>query len=251
VDVDWEFPVAGGMPENTVRPADRRNYTLLLEEYRRQLDALGASQGRRYELSIAASARPREIANLELDRLRNILDYINVMTYDYHSVGPLAHFNAPLRAVPGDPTPLMNIEATMRIFVDAGVPRHQLVVGAPFYGRGYGSVAAVNNGLFQRGDYQAAQGWGSGGIDYRTLRQKDPERNGFTRYWHEQAQVPWLYNAQTRTWISYDDPRSIAAKAAYVREQRFGGIMFWELGGDDGSLLRAIVEGLNLRVEQN
>jgi hexosaminidase len=250
VDVDWEFPVAGGLPENTAWPADRRNYTLLLEEYRRQLDALGAERGRRYELSIAASARPREIANLELDRLPQILDYINVMTYDYHSVAPLAHFNSPLRPVTDDPTPEMNIEATMRVFTDAGVPRHQLVVGAPFYGRGYGNVAPANHGLLQNGDHRAAQGWGTGGIDYRVLRQKGPERNGFTRYWHPQAQVPWLYNPDTRVWISYDDPQSIAAKAAYVRQERFGGIMFWELGSDDGSLLRAIHDGLKLRVEQ-
>jgi chitinase len=56
--------------------------------------------------------------------------------------------------------------------------------------------------------------------------------------------VPWLYHAQRRIFVSYDDARSIAAKARYVREQGFGGIMFWELGGDDGTLLPAIHAGL-------
>jgi hexosaminidase len=249
VDIDWEFPVAGGMPENTTRPEDKRNLTLLLEEYRKQLDALGRERKRHYELSIAASARPHEIANLELNRLGSLLDFIMVMTYDYHSVDTIAHFNAPLRAVRGDPTPAMNVDASMRVFTDAGVPRYKLIVGAPFYGRGYGDVGADASGLLQRGNARGATEWGSGGIDYRSLVQKEPERNGFTRYWHPEAQVPWLYNAQTRTWISYDDPESIAAKAAYVREQRFGGIMFWELGGDNGTLLRAIHQGLGLRVE--
>jgi hexosaminidase len=249
IDVDWEFPVAGGLPENTARKEDKRNNTLLMEEYRRQLDALGEERGRHYELSIAASARPWQIENLELKRLARVLDFIMVMTYDYHSVDTIAHFNAPLRAFDGDPTPALNIENTMRVFTDAGVPRHQLLVGAPFYGRGYGNVAETDKGLLQKGDHQGAHGWGSGGIDYRMLVQKEPERSGFTRYWHEQAQVPWLYNPQTRTWISYDDRQSIAAKAEFVREQRFGGIMFWELGGDDGTLLRAIHEGLNLRIE--
>jgi chitinase len=37
-----------------------------------------------------------------------------------------------------------------------------------------------------------------------------------------------LWNAQTRRFISYDDPQSIAAKAAYVKAQHLGGIMYWE-----------------------
>jgi chitinase len=247
IDVDWEYPVAGGAAGNIERPEDRENYTLLLEEYRRQLDALGAERGRRYELAIAAAAGPDRIADLELDRLPKILDFINVMTYDYHTGGRVAHFNSPLRAFAGDPAPLHNVEATMRIFTDAGVPRHQLVVGAPFYGRVYGSVESVGDGLLQPADPRGSPDWGGGAIDYRVLAQRPPEQHGFTRHWHPDAQVPWLYNPATRVWISYDDPESIAAKAAFVRTDGFGGIMFWELGGDDGSLLRAVHEGLELR----
>jgi chitinase len=32
----------------------------------------------------------------------------------------------------------------------------------------------------------------------------------------------------------------VRAKADYVRARGFGGIMFWELGGDDGTLLDTI-----------
>lgn len=249
IDVDWEFPVAGGAPGNAERPEDRRNHTLLLEEYRRQLDALGRARGRRYELSIAASARPQEIAQLELDRLPGILDFINVMTYDYHAGATRTHFNAPLHAVTGDPTPRLNIDASMSIFTAAGVPRRQLVVGVPFYGRIYGDVAPVDAGLFQAGDHRAETDWGRTSIDYRVLAAREPERHGFTRHWHEEAQVPWLYNPAARVWISHDDKQSIAAKAEYVRTQQFGGIMFWELGGDDGTLLRAVNRGLGLPID--
>lgn len=245
IDVDWEFPVAGGLSENTVRPDDERNYTLLLQEYRRGLDELGARNGCRYELTIAASARPHEIANLELDRLPGILDYINVMTYDYNSTSAHAHFNAPLRAVAADPAPEMNVAATMRVFTEAGVPRDRLVVGVPFFGRAFGNVAPANGGLLQSGDHRAAPEWGSEGIDYRVLIGKEPERNGFTRHWNAEAQVPWLYDPQARIWITYDDPESIAAKAAYVHVEGFGGVMFWELGADDGgALLEAVLAGL-------
>ncbi|HSK19283.1 MAG TPA: family 20 glycosylhydrolase [Longimicrobiales bacterium] len=238
VDVDWEFPVSGGIPENRTSPDDRRNFTLLMEEYRRQLDALGAADNRRYELAMAASARPAEIANLELDRLAGVLDFINVMTYDYHSVDTIAHFNAPLRAGPHDPTPALTVDASMNAFLDAGVPAHQLVVGVPFYGRGYGGVAGEDNGLFQRGSRSDAGDYGE--VDYREIVRRRPAEHGFRRYWHADAQVPWLYNADTRVFFSYDGPDGVRAKADYVRAHGFGGIMFWELGGDDGTLLRVI-----------
>jgi chitinase len=42
--------------------------------------------------------------------------------------------------------------------------------------------------------------------------------------------------------LSYDDPESIGRKTDYVIAEGLGGIMFWELSGDDkeSSLLTAI-----------
>lgn len=243
VDVDWEYPVRGGPADNTRRPEDRSNYTLLLEEYRRQLDALGRERGRRYELSIAAAAGGAHVANLELERLREVLDFINIMTYDFHSGSRIAHFNSPLHAVPDDPNPAFNVAGAVQLYLDGGMPRDQLVVGVPFYGRGYGEVAPENGGLLQTGTEAAAPAeWRS--VDWRVLAQRAPERLGFTRHWSAEAQVPWLYHPELRVFFSYDDPRSIAAKARWAREERLGGVMFWELGGDDGALLRAIHQGL-------
>src|SRR5436305_4459555 len=78
IDIDWEFPVQGGLKGNVERPADKHNFTLLLAELRRQLDAQGKLDNRHYELTIAASARPSEIANVELAQITPLLDFINV-----------------------------------------------------------------------------------------------------------------------------------------------------------------------------
>jgi len=56
--------------------------------------------------------------------------------------------------------------------------------------------------------------------------------------------VPWLYDSTSGTWVSYDDPESVAAKATYVRDHGLGGVVIWELGGDDGALMRAITASL-------
>ena len=39
--------------------------------------------------------------------------------------------------------------------------------------------------------------------------------------------------------ITYDDAESIGEKASYVRSHGLGGVMAWEIGGDDGTLRTA------------
>ena len=241
IDIDWEYPVGGGLKGNIERPEDKENFTLLLAELRKQLDAQGAADRKRYELAIAMSAGPRAIRDLELDRIVPLLDFINVMTYDYHAGSARTGFNSPLYAAAGDPTPEFNIDATMRRLLDAGVPANKLVLGIPFYGRAYGAVPSTGNGMFQPAG-GAPKDWRGGDGDWRVLSQtrlKDPR---YVKHWEASARVPWLYDSPSGTWISYDDPQSIREKVRYMRERSLGGVMIWELGGDDGSLMRAISE---------
>jgi chitinase len=239
IDIDWEFPVEGGLEGNVERPADKRNFTLLLAELRRQLDAQGATDNKHYELTIAASARLNEIANVEITRIEPLLDFINVMTYDYHSAPGRTNFNSPLYAAHGDLTRRANVDATMRAFLGAHVPAWKLLVGIPFYGHAYGSVEDVNNGLFQNGTDKVA-GWSEHDGNWKVLAQTRLKDSRYHRFWESSARVPWLYDATSRTWVSYDDPQSVREKVRYVREHGLGGVVIWELGADDGSLMRAI-----------
>jgi chitinase len=242
VDLDWEYPVAGGMAGNRHRPEDRANYTVLVSDLRRALDRLGRAQRKWYLLTIGAGAGLDQIPHLEVAALARSLDFINVMAYDYHSGGSIAHFNAPLAAAAGDPTPRNTARASIEAYLAAGAPPHKLVLGVPFYGYGYVGVDSVRRGLFRKGsttspDSGAPNPW-AGAIRYHRIPQA--LRSGFTRYWDAGAGVPWLYNARTRTWITYDDTESLGLKADFVRAHRLGGIMIWELSGDDGTLLPAI-----------
>ena len=243
IDIDWEFPVAGGMGGNVERPVDRENFSLLLEELRRKLDGQGVKDNRHYELTIAASARAPEIANIELSRIEPLLDFINVMTYDYHSAPGKTNFNAPLYSPANDPTPGWNVDASMVAFIKAGVPANKLLVGVPFYGHAYGQVPNANAGLYQPGTQNPA-GWKQGDGDWRVLSQTRLNDPRYARHWESTAGVPWLYDSTSGTWVSYDDPESVAAKATYVREHGLGGVVIWELGGDDGALMRAITASL-------
>jgi chitinase len=243
IDVDWEYPVRGGLATNVTRPEDRRNCTLLLRELRRQLDAQGARDGRRYLLTIATIAGPSAFTQMEVDSVAATVDWLNVMTYDYHAGSRIAQFNAPLFSAAGDPTPGFNVDSTVRRYLAGGVPAAKLVVGLPFYGRVYGGVSPVNDGLFQPVGGEVPAAWRTG-TDYKSIVRRRPDTSGFRRILHPEARVPFLYDSSTRTWITYDDAESVAEKVAYVRARGLGGVMAWELGGDDGTLVRAMYEGL-------
>lgn len=248
IDLDWEYPVRGGLAGNRTRPEDWDNYIQLLAGFREALDAQEQRDGREYLLTIAAPAGPWHLENVDVRALASHLDFANVMTYDYHTAGKIAHFNAPLAAAPGDPTPNLNVRATVDAYLAAGMPREKLVVGVPFFGYGYGGVPPERDGLFQPAERNGFEGADAsaapwlGAIRFRRI--PDAMRQGFERHWSDAAGVPWLYDRGSRMWITYDDAESIARKVAFVRERELGGIMIWELSGDDGTLLDVIHRGL-------
>jgi len=247
LDVDWEFPVAGGLAGNKRRPSDKTNFTLLMAELRKQLDARGKQDRRRYLLTAATSAAASHYGNLELKKVSGYLDWFNLMTYDF--AGPWSArtgFNSGLSASgqPGE-DPQLNVAAAVNGYLKAGVPPGKIVVGVPFYGRGWTGVAPTNQGLFAAFGGVARGTQEAGVYEYRDLV-KNHVRPAM-RHWHPQAKVPWLYDPAKRTMIAYEDLESVGWKVKYVQSKKLGGIMVWDLSKDatgPQSLLQAIRKGL-------
>ena len=102
-------------------------------------------------------------------------------------------------------------------------------------------MRAENRGLDQ------PYGRYAGDYPWSKLKSEFIDRNGFVRYWDDKAQVPYLWNEQSRTFISYDDPQSLAAKAHFVKAHTLGGMMYWEQSQDpDGELLGVLAHGLHV-----
>ncbi|HVO69685.1 MAG TPA: glycoside hydrolase family 18 protein [Aggregatilineaceae bacterium] len=249
LDVDWEYPVSVGANPELGRPEDTENFTLLLADLRAQLDAQGEQDGRvHYLLTIAAPAGPYHYSDFQLGQIHPYLDWINVMAYDFHGGWETTtNFNAPLYAASDDSNPddaSLNADAAMQAYLAVGIPAEKLVLGVPFYGRGWSGVPDIHGGLFQLATGVPDGTWEPGAFDYNDLEANYLPTSA--RYWHDEAGVPWLYNADRQLMISYDDPESLRIKAAYVRSESLGGIMFWELSGDTGAhtLLNALYEQL-------
>jgi len=211
------------------QPRDARNYVLLLSALR---TAIGTSK----LLTVAVGAGPRAIDPLEYADMASLLDWVNVMTYDFHSGGARAGFNSALYNHDDPSNPRLNTHEAVQAILAKGVPRTKLVVGVPFYGRGWRGIDSAEPWNTGTGSLQV------GG--YRAIASNQLQSAGFVRRWDGVAKVPWLYNADTKEWITYEDAQSMRIKGQYVVEQGLAGAMFWELSNDDGTLLDALRSGL-------
>ena len=236
LDVDWEYP---GHHESGIAssPQDREHFTALLRTLRATLDRAG--HGRHYLLTIAAADGPF-VDGIDLAAVAPSLDWFNLMTYDFcNAMTPTTCHHTGLHASALAPPDARTLARAVRQFLAAGVPRAKLVPGVAFYDREFADVDPAHHGLFQHyGHFQGMIPWPRLKADYIG-------HDGYVRYWDAKADAPYLWNEQTRSFITYDDPQSIAAKAAYVKAQHLGGLMYWEQGSDpSGELLHAVWQGL-------
>src|SRR5438105_90128 len=237
VDIDWEFPVAGGMAGNIVRPDDKANFTLLLQALRERLDAAGKADAKTYLLTAALGAAHKHIETLKVAAL---LDWVNLMTYDFSGTWDTrAGHVAPLFHDPALPAgnPQNNVDGLVGQYLAAGVPPRQIVLGFPFYGYSWKKCGPADHGQYQACEGAGRGTWEAGALDYSDIAKNLVNRNGFSRYWNAAARSPWLFNPVTGEFVSYEDTESLTHKLRFLKLRKLAGAMFWELGGDREQVL--------------
>jgi len=242
VDLDWEeAEQSRSYPGVYFHPDDKYNLTLLLEQIRTDLNELEKKDNCEYLLTIATGPNDFYIDNCEIKKLGQILDFINVMTYDMCS--------SQMDYVTGHHTNIYNSSRTphkksgayfMELFMKHGVPANKLVLGAAFYGLG-------SNGVENRGDGLTNRVYGVRTQYYNYTRIKTEilkEDSGFKAYWDDEAKAPYVFNGDT--FITYENPESLKHKVEYVKEKGFLGVFFWEYPLDQtGELLDTIYNEVN------
>jgi len=259
IDIDWEYPTipAGG---TKARPEDKENFTRFMKSLREALDTLKRKQ----TITFATPGYKGQYQNIELNKVMNYVNYINVMTYDQRvaSAAFAGHHTAlgwikkddmksspALAAVEAKKEDMAaqgkiyepeSAEMIVDYLIKQGVKPEQIVIGAAFYGRIWKGVPPVNNGL-----YQPTKGPVRDAVIYKDIRNDYETNANYKRYWDSVAKAPYLYSSVDSVFITYDDTTSVKLKTEFALKEKLGGIMFWQLGHDTkekNSLLKAIYD---------
>ncbi|WP_285508800.1 glycoside hydrolase family 18 protein [Actinokineospora sp. NBRC 105648] len=244
IDLDWEWPGSAANPGNVVRPEDKVNFTALVQEYRTQLDRLHRRD--RPDLTAYLPANPLQLdKGFEVSKIFRNLTFGTVQGYDYHGAWDLeTNQQSALRTPKGDPTPApgFSSQVTVDSYLTRGAPRDKIVLGVPFFSRGWTGVRNVNNGLFQPATAAAPATYEAGNEDYKILKAKLGQ---YKVYRDERAGHAWLFDGST--FWTWDDPIEMRRKARYITDRHLGGAMIWSLDNDtaDGELIAALHRGLS------
>ncbi|HNP20606.1 MAG TPA: glycoside hydrolase family 18 protein [Panacibacter sp.] len=217
IDLDWEYPVIEGYPGHLYQAADKENFTSLIK-------ALRTALGRKPEISFAAGGFQSYLKqSIDWAKVVPMVDKINLMTYDLvNGYSRVTGHHTPLYSTPQQNE---STDAAVKYLLSINVPADKLVIGAAFYGRLFDTDSDGGNGLYQSGKFNH-------GISYKDLDLAGLGNEGFTAYWDDTAQAPWLFAAQKKQQFTYDNERSVMLKTKYAISHRLNGIMFWQLGDD-------------------
>lgn len=252
VDLDWEYPGVNRAADPNDQydrgcpggPEDKQNFTSLLREIRQAYNNNGLS-GKM--LTIAVPSGYDKLALQEPDVYAQYLDFLNVMTYDMHGAWEnTTNHQSPIYANPNDPCPTSPIDIKNRYNTDSAmktlqqvykIPAEKLLVGSPYYSRGWKGVTGGVNGMYANATGAATGTWDNpqspgGQYPYFTLKTME-NQNGYVKYRDDTyAKTPWLYNASQGIVLSYEDTTSLSARCDYINSNGYGGLIVWEISGD-------------------
>ncbi|XP_047991913.1 mucin-5AC isoform X2 [Leguminivora glycinivorella] len=199
----------------------------------------------------------------DVKTLNQYLDWMNLLTYDYHSAfEPAVNHHAPLFPLE-EPNEYsvdneLNIDYTIKFYLENGADRDKLVLGIPTYGRSYTlfnpdatEIGAPADGPGEQGDATREKGYLAYYEICEALKPKktkraissdeedsDDEESSTEEdepwtvmYPNKDAMGPVAYKGNQ--WVGYDDIDIVQKKAEYVAENGLGGIMFWSIDNDD------------------
>lgn len=210
VDIDWEHPATA---------QDGANYITLLQELRLALPSP------RFLISTALPVGQYCLKNIDLAVAGQLLDYLNLMGYDFN--GPWTDVSGHQAQLLPPPGPMESIYPQLRNSCNAGVeyilsrgfPAKKLILGIPVYTRTFEGAHGVGQPFKHAHE-----------LDY----------NEMPTEWIQRAAIDYHSGAACfvdktpggKGFASFDVPATVQIKAEYVRRMGLGGLFYWTGAGD-------------------
>ncbi|KAL1918975.1 uncharacterized protein VTP21DRAFT_2356 [Calcarisporiella thermophila] len=259
VDIDWEYPGREGAACNEVdKENDSKNFLVLLQELRKALDT--EFPDKRKDITMAVRVQPFDGPNgpmKDVSQYAKVVDMFNIMAYDINGAwAPITGHHAPFDFEPGKAAPFSYTQG-IHDWTAAGVPPAKINAGLPFYGRSIqalqdmtcdnqyvpaktGAPKGDNEDAYWQDPFCGKEPGGVSGIwKWKNLRSQGvlatPTTAGdanYIRCFDQKTKTPWLFNKQTKVYISYDDPVSLQNKVNYALCKGLGGVMVWDISND-------------------
>ncbi|KAG1736822.1 glycoside hydrolase family 18 protein [Suillus lakei] len=248
IQFDWEYPGRQGAGCNTISVNDTANFLEFLQEFRQ--NPVGANLTLSAAVSLAPFTDASGNPSADVSGLR--------------SVGP----NAPLNdTCASSANQQGSAVSAIKAWTAAGMPVNQIVLGVASYGHSFNVAPSVafKSGTKHLAAYPAfvaskqplGDAWddtssvdncgvkqGPGGtfrfwglIDNGFLTEEGKPADGIYYRYDNCSKTPYVYNETSQVMVSFDNPKSLAAKGKFIKETGLRGFTMWEAAGDYNNML--------------
>lgn len=251
IQIDWEYPGGHGLSgkgRNQITQ-EREAYSLLIEELRQKLDNLGRKNNRYYQLSAAISADTKTLPGIDWANVSRHLDQLYLMSFDFlGNWNQVVGHHSNLYSTPNTPNNI-SVENLVNVLIKKQVTKKKIIIGSPFYGRGWQGVDFISSTKLENLSSLGGLRKGSdikdpGYFNYNDISKyflKNPNL-GYRYYYDEHAEAAVLYHQKNKEYISFEDKRSLKAKADYVKQHELGGVFGWEITSDANNELISVLD---------
>uniref|UniRef100_A0A182NJX7 GH18 domain-containing protein n=1 Tax=Anopheles dirus TaxID=7168 RepID=A0A182NJX7_9DIPT len=215
VDIAWFYPAQFGGAES-----DRTNLVVFLCELHLRTKACAIT------LSLTVGVDPKDIElSYDVPRINECVDYVNLLTSDYHNPSAPTHISPLYGQGPRD---RLNINYSVMSYIEAGLNPRKIIIMSSCYAYLY--VSKIN----KEDDACSAKLRTVMRLSYLSTRELIT-RESLQTSWDDMRQVPYgtVTNGLTKKWLTYNDVESIKRKADYALHYQLGGMGLFSVDEDD------------------